>query len=404
MAEDYYKILGIEQGATAAEVKAAYRKLAAKYHPDQPDGDLEKMQTINNAYDTLKDPDKRSFYDHSRKTQQSFHRSASSGAHSSSTQYDFDQRMRDVEEMLRRAQAGGQGRRSSHDGQAYGFNAYAQPESRLDQILKKSAQDISPKDVSFLNSEMLSSYTNASHKRKISAAAVNWIKDRADIASIMPILAISSVKAGDSSLFMATLKAMPDAFKRQEIMLMKISVDDSYNNFSVRLSFAKLGAELVKANKKLAPEMTNMAISCVMSLGNDELFKAITKVQPSAFDQTDITLMKISVDETYYNFSRRNLLVGLAAGLVKEDRNMAGLMSGLAISGVARCNNDSLFREVLKADPHAFKKNDMVMMDMHINDSFKPHTVRSTFKRMKEEVQKGQESSKGGWAGWKFGL
>ena len=58
-AGDPYKILGIPNTATEEEVKAAYRELAKKYHPDNyadsPLADLanEKMQEINEAYDTI---------------------------------------------------------------------------------------------------------------------------------------------------------------------------------------------------------------------------------------------------------------------------------------------------------------------------------------------------------------
>ena len=54
-----YQVLGVDQNATEAEIKAAYRKLAAKYHPDNYAGspleDLasEKMKEINAAYDLL---------------------------------------------------------------------------------------------------------------------------------------------------------------------------------------------------------------------------------------------------------------------------------------------------------------------------------------------------------------
>jgi len=63
---DYYELLGCERGADDATLKAAYRKLAIKYHPDKNDGckDSEsKFKAINEAYDVLKDPQKRAAYD-----------------------------------------------------------------------------------------------------------------------------------------------------------------------------------------------------------------------------------------------------------------------------------------------------------------------------------------------------
>jgi len=63
--KDYYKILGVDRKATAEEIKRAYRKLALKYHPDHnPDdhGSEDKFKEINEAYQVLSDPDKRSRY------------------------------------------------------------------------------------------------------------------------------------------------------------------------------------------------------------------------------------------------------------------------------------------------------------------------------------------------------
>ncbi|MDD5302385.1 MAG: molecular chaperone DnaJ [Elusimicrobia bacterium] len=66
MAEDYYSLLGVARNATEAEIKAAYRKLAMKHHPDRNPGNKEsesKFRTINGAYEALSDPKKRKMYD-----------------------------------------------------------------------------------------------------------------------------------------------------------------------------------------------------------------------------------------------------------------------------------------------------------------------------------------------------
>lgn len=62
---DYYEVLGIKKDASADEIKAAYRKLARKYHPDvckEPDA-KEKFTEVSEAYETLSDKDKRAQYD-----------------------------------------------------------------------------------------------------------------------------------------------------------------------------------------------------------------------------------------------------------------------------------------------------------------------------------------------------
>ncbi len=66
MAEDYYKVLGIDKKASADEIKKAYRKLALKYHPDKNPGDKkaeEQFKKMSEAYAVLSDPEKRNKYD-----------------------------------------------------------------------------------------------------------------------------------------------------------------------------------------------------------------------------------------------------------------------------------------------------------------------------------------------------
>ena len=60
---DPYEILGVSRTATADEIKSAYRKLAKKHHPDLG-GDPEKFKEINQAHDTLSDPNKKTQFDY----------------------------------------------------------------------------------------------------------------------------------------------------------------------------------------------------------------------------------------------------------------------------------------------------------------------------------------------------
>ena len=63
---DYYEVLGVNKNANADEIKRAYKQMAIKYHPDRNPGDKEaeaKFKEAAEAYDVLRDPDKRARYD-----------------------------------------------------------------------------------------------------------------------------------------------------------------------------------------------------------------------------------------------------------------------------------------------------------------------------------------------------
>lgn len=94
--QNYYEVLGVDQNATQADIQQAYRELAKRYHPDRNPTDAESatrtMQLINEAYNTLKDPVKRSEYDMDlalSTRQQDVFDSATTSAEAESTDEEF---------------------------------------------------------------------------------------------------------------------------------------------------------------------------------------------------------------------------------------------------------------------------------------------------------------------------
>ena len=96
---DYYEVLGVERTCSEADLKTAFRKLAMQHHPDRNPGDTEcehKFKELNEAYDVLKDGDKRAAYD--RFGHAAFEQGGMGGAHGFSA--DFGSAFADIFEGI----------------------------------------------------------------------------------------------------------------------------------------------------------------------------------------------------------------------------------------------------------------------------------------------------------------
>jgi molecular chaperone DnaJ len=90
MKKDFYKVLGVNQEAGPEKIRRAYRQAAKRYHPDVSSRNEEKFREVQEAYDTLSDPEKKALYDreisdkHSPAVSPEFHYSYPLGSYPSS--------------------------------------------------------------------------------------------------------------------------------------------------------------------------------------------------------------------------------------------------------------------------------------------------------------------------------
>jgi molecular chaperone DnaJ len=128
---DYYEVLGVSKTANAEEMKKAYRKLAMQYHPDRNAGNAEaekKFKEINEAYDVLKDPDKKAAYD--RYGHDAFTNGMGGGAGAGAGGFDFSGNFSDIFDDLfgeftgrgRGGRGGASGRSSAQRGSDLRYN------------------------------------------------------------------------------------------------------------------------------------------------------------------------------------------------------------------------------------------------------------------------------------------
>lgn len=101
--KDFYKTLGVDQNASADEIKKAYRKLAQKNHPDANSGDThaeERFKEISEAYATLSDPEQRKEYDQVRRVAASGGFGGFGGFESGRGGYQQQVRIEDLQDLL----------------------------------------------------------------------------------------------------------------------------------------------------------------------------------------------------------------------------------------------------------------------------------------------------------------
>jgi len=134
---DYYELLGVARGASADEIKKAFRKLAMKWHPDKNPGDAaaeQKFKEINEAYSVLSDDDKRAAYD--RYGHAAFEGGGPGGGGAGARGFDFGSSFADVFDDLFGDFMGGRGQRGGGNGATRGSDLRYNMEITLEEAFK----------------------------------------------------------------------------------------------------------------------------------------------------------------------------------------------------------------------------------------------------------------------------
>ena len=109
---DYYEILGVSKSASADEIKRAYRKAAMEHHPDKHGGDDAKFKELGEAYEVLKDPQKRAGFDQYGHTGANGNPFSGGGEQQYSSGFDFNGGGVDFSDILNQFMGGAGGSRA----------------------------------------------------------------------------------------------------------------------------------------------------------------------------------------------------------------------------------------------------------------------------------------------------
>lgn len=141
---DYYEVLGCDRGADETVLKASYRKLAMKWHPDRNQGDAEaeiRFKEVSEAYEVLKDPQKRAAYD--RFGHAAFENGMGGGAGGPGFGADFASTFADIfDDLFGGQMGGGRGRTGAQGGRGRGADLRYNMEITLEEAYAGKAAEI----------------------------------------------------------------------------------------------------------------------------------------------------------------------------------------------------------------------------------------------------------------------
>lgn len=298
---DHYKALGVEPNATAAEIKAAYKKLATEHQQREiGTGNAELMKVINNAYDNLKTPEKRAQYDRTRSSDNfnSQARARSGSAHAESGA-GYSERGKGFEEAFKRAQENAARDNRFHEV----LRSAMEKNLQIEKILQTPVSDVREAHINELHLA-LKDNTPDNIKYKIILRAANWVRKRPELASTPHVvsMAITGVeKSLGNNLFGAIIAHAPKSFDRNDIGAIYNVISLSHMSRYVQHNFGTLCAGLVKANPDIAEHSADLAIALVERNAGNELFEAIIEAKPHAFDRNHMAVINGLMGRSFMN-------------------------------------------------------------------------------------------------------